>query len=145
MKLLATISLFICLTVSTYAADWYWATDLNQADAETIYRLYLMDNVSTNAAIVATPEVFKFIDGQTHVLGLTGVTPAQLTTLAASMSAQDIVDASTLIEFLSLESSWSEAERKIHVKQWLLGNKLLVLEGSGTNTWTQYLTEISSL
>jgi len=107
MKLLATISLFICLTVSTYAADWYWATDLNQADAETVYRSWLMDNLSTNAAVAATPEVCTFVDGQTHVLDLDGATPAQLTTLAASMSAEDITAAAKVIEYAG--NGWSIA------------------------------------
>jgi hypothetical protein len=107
MKLLATISLFICLTVSTYAADWYWATDLTRADAETVYRSYLLDNVSTNAAVAATPEVVTFIDGQTHVLDLDGATPAQLDTLAASMSAADIAAAAKVIEYA--ENGWSIA------------------------------------
>ena len=145
MKLLATIAMLVGLTVSTYAADWYWATDLSPADAETVYRSYLLDNVSTNAALTATPEVVTFIDGQTHVLGLTGVTPAQLDTLAASMSAQDIDDEYAVLKFLFTESSWSEIELKLHIHQWLLSNKLLVLEGSETNTWAQYVAEISSL
>jgi len=107
MKLLATIALLVGLTVSTHAADWYWATDLSTADAETVYRSWLMDNVSTNAAVAATPEVLTFVDGQTHVIGLDGVTPAQLTTLAASMSAADITAAAKAIEYA--ENGWSIA------------------------------------
>jgi hypothetical protein len=107
MKLLATIALLVGLTVSTHAADWYWATDLSTADAETVYRSWLMDNVSTNAAVAATPEVLTFVDGQTHVIGLDGVTPAQLTTLAASMSAEDIADAAKVMEYA--QNGWSLA------------------------------------
>lgn len=144
-KIIATLSLLVGLTASTYAADWYWSTDLSLSDAETVYRSYLMNNVSTNAAVAATPEIVKFVDGKTHVLGLDGVTPAQLDTLAASMSAQDIDDADTVLDFLFTESSWSEIELKLHINQWLLSNKLLVLEGSETNTWSEYVVEISSL
>ena len=41
-KLIATIALLVGLTVSAQAADW-WATDLNQADAETVYRRAMFD------------------------------------------------------------------------------------------------------
>jgi hypothetical protein len=106
-KTLATIALLVGLTASAQAADWYWATDLNRADAETVYRSYLLENVSTNAALAADPSVQKFIDGQTHVLNLDGATPAQLDTLAASMSAADIVAAAQVIEYAG--NGWSIA------------------------------------
>ena len=106
-KLIATIALLVGLAVSSQAADW-WATDLNRADAETVYRSYLLDNVSTNAALAATPFVETFVpDGQTHMSLLVGATPAQLTTLAASMSAADIAAAAKVIEYAG--NGWSIA------------------------------------
>jgi len=106
-RLIATLALLVGLTASAYSADWYWATDLNRVDAETVYRSYILDNVSTNAALDATPEVVTFIDGQTHVIGLDGVTPAQLTTLAASLSAADIAAAAKVLEYAG--NGWSIA------------------------------------
>ena len=104
-KLLATIALLVGLIASAQAAD-FWVTDLNLSDAETVYRSYLMDNVSTNAALAATPSV-QDLDGDTYVLDLDGATPAQLDTRAASMSAADIVAAAKVIEYA--ENGWSIA------------------------------------
>jgi hypothetical protein len=107
MKLLATIALLVGLAVSSQAADW-WATDLNRADAETVYRWQVLSTAGTNAALAATPFVETFVpDGQTHMSLLVGVTPAQLTTLADSMSAADIVVAAQVIEYAG--NGWSIA------------------------------------
>ena len=104
-RLLVIIALLVGLTASAQAAD-FWVTDLNLSDAETVYRSYLMDNVSTNAALAATPSV-QDLDGDTYVLDLDGATPAQLDTLAASMSAEDIAAAAKVIEYAG--NGWSIA------------------------------------
>jgi len=104
-RLLVIIALLVGLTASAQAAD-FWVTDLNLSDAETVYRWQVLSTAGTNAALAATPSV-QDLDGDTYVLDLDGATPAQLDTLAASMSAADIVAAAKVIEYA--ENGWSIA------------------------------------
>ena len=44
-----------------------------------------------------------------------------------------------------IESRWTEIERKAHVMQFLMDNRIRVLESRGTNTWAQYKSEVDAL
>jgi len=44
-----------------------------------------------------------------------------------------------------IESLWTEIERKAHVMQFLMDNRIRVLESRGTNTWAQYKSEVDAL